>query len=182
MSKIQEKNRFIGQRFQNLLSHSFTGLCISRRRLSACVRESGSSTAAATPADGSLIRSLSLQSASTNWEQKFCNSHNPRLCKAWEMVKHFHSCLMPHHKLNKRLRKKTRLQAWMIQWCWFDPGSDRYEDCTLKVIRLYRLSLDIQKLKDLCWKLTWLIKKIKGSYVNFNNLFVSIVLTFYNFC
>ena len=29
-----------------------------------------------------------------------------------------------------------------------------YEDCTLKVIRLYRLSLDIQKLKDLCWKLT----------------------------
>ena len=106
MSKIQEKNRFIGQRFQNLLSHSFTGLCISRRRLSACVRESGSSTAAATPADGSLILSLSLQSASTNWEQKFCNSHNPRLCKAWEMVKHFHSCLMPHHKLNKRLRKK----------------------------------------------------------------------------
>ena len=58
----------------------------------------------------------------------------------------------------------------------------RYEDCTLKVIRLYRLSLDIQKLKDLCWKLTWLIKKIKGSYVNFNNLFVSFVLTFYNFC
>ena len=57
-----------------------------------------------------------------------------------------------------------------------------YEDCTLKVIRLYRLSLDIQKLKDLCWKLTWLIKKIKGSYVNFNNLFVSFVLTFYNFC
>ena len=30
----------------------------------------------------------------------------------------------------------------------------QYEDCTLKVIRLYRLSLDIQKLKDLCWKLT----------------------------
>ena len=28
-----------------------------------------------------------------------------------------------------------------------------YGDCTLKVIRLYRLSLDIQKLKDLCWKL-----------------------------
>ena len=32
-----------------------------------------------------------------------------------------------------------------------NPG---YGDCTLKVIRLYRLSLDIQKLKDLCWKLT----------------------------
>ena len=35
-----------------------------------------------------------------------------------------------------------------------DAIGSSYEDCTLKVIRLYRLSLDIQKLKYLCWKLT----------------------------
>ena len=39
--------------------------------------------------------------------------------------------------------------------------------------KTYRLSLDIKKLKKLCWRLTWLIKKIKLNYVKLGNLSVN---------
>jgi hypothetical protein len=48
-----------------------------------------------------------------------------------------------------------------------------FGDCTFKDRRLYRLSVDIKKLKQLCWKLTRFFKKIKEHSVDFDNLFVS---------
>ena len=88
-------------------------LCEGKRVFDCCNTRRWICNPFAVPAKSQQLRTLILQ------------SHNPRLCKTWKMVKHLQ--LPETFHITSWIKDKTRqapLQAWMIQWCRFDPGCD----------------------------------------------------------
>ena len=88
-------------------------LCEGKRVFDCCNTRRWICNPFAVPAKSQQLRTLILQ------------SHNPRLWKTWKMVKHLQ--LPETFHITSWIKDKTRqapLQAWMIQWCRFDPGCD----------------------------------------------------------